>query len=102
MTYKQAKALKDQKDNDWNVYENSCADLSLEHQLKNAPIDIFNVNSIYRIAGMSVAECPKGIYEYPSGLMAWGGGIPEEAFLSQDDLEADYWKVKSIKDDFDW
>lgn len=35
-------------------------------------------------------------------LMAWGFGIPEEAYVSDDDLNKDVWQVLSRKETYDW
>lgn len=51
---------------------------------------------------MIAAQNTKGVYEYPAGLMAWGGGIPEEAYVSEEDLNKDNWGILSRKETYDW
>ena len=68
------------------------------------PEGVYNYNTVSRCKGLMVcAENDKGVYEYPAGLMAWGGGIPESAYVSKEDLEKPIWRAVSRMEDYsDW
>lgn len=106
MIYSEAKELQKQREKAWDDYYEKCGKPTLkafEDCVLNAPDDVFNYNIISRYNGVMIAASnDKGVYEYPSGLMAWGGGIPEEAYVSDDDLNKDVWQVLSRKETYDW
>lgn len=106
MTYHQAKKLKNEMDDAWDSYYENCGKPTLdgfENCVKNAPENVFNCNKITRTNGVMVTgENNKRVFEYPSGLLAWGFDIPSEAYVSDAELNNDIWSVVSIKETFDW
>jgi hypothetical protein len=106
MTYLEAVQLKKQRDAEWDAYYNeqgrpTCNDY--EKCINESPENIFNYNVVSRFNGAYIAtDNDKGVYEYPAGLLAWGYGIPEDAYVAQEFLEQDIWEVFSLKETFDW
>lgn len=105
MTYSEALELQKQRQVAWDNYYEQCGSSAgdLEQCVQNSPEDIFNYNVISRCNGiMLAASDDKGVYEYPTGIMAWGYGIPEEAYVSEECLNEDTWNVISRKETYDW
>jgi hypothetical protein len=106
MTYKEARAIADERKASWEAYYESQGKPVLDEYekcIKNAPEGIFNQNVVSRAKGaMIAAENDGRVYEYPSGLMAWGYGIPEEAYVSEVILNEPCWEVISRRDTLDW
>jgi len=106
MTYEEAKALASERTAAWNAYYESQGKPTLndyEKCIENMPEDITNYNIITRSKGMMIAAESNGrVYEYPCYILAWGYGIPEEAFLSEDILKAPCWEVISRRETYDW
>lgn len=106
MIYSEAEELLKTRQQAWNDHYEKCGKPTLkafEDCVLNAPDDVFSYNVISRSGGVMIAASnDKGVYEYPAGLMAWGYGIPEEAYVSDDDLSKDVWQVLSRKETYDW
>lgn len=101
LSYSEAKKLKAKLDEIWAEFESQHPDWDLDQLLENSG-DLTNRHVVTRIPGMGVGENLIGVYEYPSGLMAWGYEIPESAYVPQDILDGANWKVLAIKDDYLW
>lgn len=105
LTYLEAKQLCDQLTQSWDDYykaHGSPAFSAFEELAMNSPDGIYSYNSVTRCPGFRVAENDGRVYEFPAGLMAWGDGIPEEAYLSDDILEKKLWMVISRRETYDW
>ena len=71
-----------------------------EDFLNSLPDDVCNVNLVQRHPFYIIAKGTERYYEYPAGLMCWGGEIPEEAFIDESILSEPVWAVVSYKRDF--
>lgn len=102
LSYSEAKKLQATLDENWVAFQIQHPDWDLDQLLANSG-NLTNRHIITRSGGVfCVAENDSGVYEYPSGLLAWSGGIPESAYVPQDILESATWEVKAIKDNYDW
>ena len=106
MIYSEALELNKTRVKAWDDYYTQCGNPVLdefEYCVLTSPEGLFSYNVISRCSGVMIAASnDKGVYEYPSGLMAWGYDIPEEAYVSDDDLNKDVWQVLSRKETYDW
>jgi hypothetical protein len=64
--------------------------------INGLPDGVYNVNFVQRNPMYNVGKTQDGkAYEYPIGIMAWGFGIPEDAYLTESELNEDVWYVNS-------
>lgn len=105
MTFYEAWEVKKERDKEWKEYYEKCGSPTLDDYSKcvlSAPEGIFNVNTVFRVKGFSATLTEKGkVFECPSGILAWSGPIPEESFISEEQLQLLYWEVNSYKATFD-
>jgi len=104
MTYKEANQEAKRRDAEYKQY---CVDhnlKTLDEQIKafsTMPDDLYNYSIVSRCGGFMIATGEDRVFEYPCGLMACSH-IPEEAYLTQEELDEDVWSVHSCKEEFDW
>lgn len=101
MTLKDAMNLAHIRALEYEQYEISHRNgASLSAFLATLPENIKNCHSIV-YNGMLVAGDATKAFVYPPGLMATSS-VPEEAWLSEEELADDQFIVRSYNDDFDW
>lgn len=104
-TFYEAQKIAEEKQNAYDTfYENAGKPRLNKEWFDLLPEDMHNVNLVQRHPMMNVSRItPDGRYwEYPCTIMAWGFDIPEEAYLTEEELNEPVWLVRSYNDDFDW
>lgn len=108
MKYNEAKQEKERRDAEWEAYYVECGRPAFDDYTKcieNAPDNIFNYNVVTRHGTclMIAAENSEGVYEYPTGLLAWGAEIPKDAYVSDYAVnESNDWTCISRKETYEW
>jgi hypothetical protein len=108
MTYAEAQTIADERDKAWqNYYESQGKPSGKDYNqcVENAPKGLTNYNIVSRSNGLTIAAISHDdgkVFEYPCGILSWGYSIPEEAFLTPQQLEEPCWDVISRLDTFDW
>jgi hypothetical protein len=102
--YFEAKRIAEEKQNEYDVFYENAGKPELDNKwFDSLPAYMHNVNLVQRHPMMLVNDTGNGKpWEYPLTIMAWGMPIPEEAYLTEEELNEPVWFIRSYNDDYNW